>query len=151
MLSAIVGNRPLTELAELVTVMFVRTVCTLILFVGPLISGCGPGDPTPTIRARFQQMAGYLCTDNVDACVTLADPIYVRAQGTEKVKFQLKLLAGLIKLGKLTEQDIRVDQINVAEDGKTAQVQFSLQSNGEWKSQNPSNWVLSDGQWYYSP
>ncbi len=93
-------------------------------------------------------MVGYLCQDDVDSCVTLADPLYVRAQGMDKVKFQLKILAGLIKLGKLTEADVRIDEVVVANDRKSAEVRFSLRSKGEWKSQKPSRWVLSDGQWY---
>jgi hypothetical protein len=89
-----------------------------------------------------------VCQDDVESCVKLADPVYVRAQGADKVKFQLKLLAGLFKLGKLTEADVRIDQVVIAQDKKSAEVQFSLQSKGAWKSQKPTKWVLSDGQWY---
>lgn len=89
-----------------------------------------------------------VCQDDAESCLKFADPVYVRAQGAEKVKFQLKLLTGLFKLGKVTEADVRIDQIVVAENQQSAEIQFSLQSKGEWKSQKPSRWVLSDGQWY---
>jgi copper chaperone CopZ len=113
-----------------------------------LSNGCTQPDVKPTIQARFQEFAGVVCRDDVESCVKIVDPVFVRAQGSDKVKGQLKLLTGLFKLGKVTEADVRVDQVIVAEDRKSAEVQFSLQSKGVWESQKPTRWVLSDGQWY---
>jgi hypothetical protein len=49
---------------------------------------------------------------------------------------------------ELKEADVRIDEIVVGEDRTSAEVRFSLQSKGEWKSQSPSKWILSDDQWY---
>ncbi len=49
---------------------------------------------------------------------------------------------------KMLDTDVRIDQVVIAQDQKSAEVQFSLQSKGQWKAQKPSRWVLSDGQWY---
>jgi hypothetical protein len=84
----------------------------------------------------------------MESCVTLADPVYVRAQGSDKVKFKLKILSALFKLGNLTEADVRIDEVVVADDLESARVHFSLRSKGEWKSQSPSRWILSDDEWY---
>jgi len=123
-------------------------VWVIVVMMAFLSSGCTQPDVKPTIQARFQEFAGVVCRDDVESCVKIVDPVFVRAQGSEKVKGQLKLLTGLFKLGKVTEADVRVDQVIVAEDRKSAEVQFSLQSKGVWKSQKPTRWVLSDGQWY---
>ena len=126
----------------------VRTSVIILLFVALLSSGCAPSDPSPTIRARFQEFGVALVRDDVDSGMKFLDPVFIRAQGGDKLKGQLRILSGLFKLGKMTEADLRVDQVIVAEDRKSAEVRYSLQSNGEWKPQKPSRWVLSDGQWY---
>ncbi len=120
----------------------------LLLLIALLLPGCGGPNHEPVVRSRFQEFARSVCQDDVESCVKLADPVYMRAQGADKVKLQLKLLTGLFKLGKVTEADVRIDQIVIAQDQKSAEVQFSLQSKGQWKAQKPSRWVLSDGQWY---
>lgn len=112
-------------------------------------TGCGGPDHKAAIRVKFEQLTGHVCRDEVDACVPLVDPVYVRGQGEAKVKGQLKILAGVFKLGKITPADVRIEDIVVAKDARSAEVLFSLQSRGEWKSQKPSKWVLADGQWYF--
>jgi len=111
-------------------------------------TGCGGPDHKAALQDKFQQLVGHLCQDNLEACTSMVDPVYVRAQGTNGVKVQLKVLIGLMKLGKITPNDVRIDEIVVAEDAKTAEVRFSLQSNGAWQASRPSRWVYSEGQWY---
>ena len=43
---------------------------------------------------------------------------------------------------------VRIDEVTVADDCKTATVRISLSDKGQWKSLNPSKWVRADGQWY---
>lgn len=123
-----------------------RLSVAFILFLIFAIPGCA--DPKSAIRPRFEQLAKHLCDDDVERAVELADPIYVRANGRDKVKFQLKILSTLFRLGKVTPADLRIDDITVNGDGKSAQVKFSMQSQGTWKSQAPTRWVKTDGQWY---
>lgn len=57
-------------------------------------------------------------------------------------------MGGLMKLAKLQESDVRIDQITLGPDSKSAEVTTSLRIKDEWKPQKPSRWGRSDGQWY---
>jgi hypothetical protein len=128
--------------------MRVFVVLPLITVLLVVLAGCMKPDHEAAIRPRAQQLIGYMCADDLDACVGLTDPLYVRGQGSDKVKIRFKLMNVLIQLGKLSTDDVRIDQITVGEDGKTAFVTTSIRVKGEWKTQNPSKWIRHEGQWY---
>ena len=118
----------------------------LLLLLAP--TGCQKPDPTPIIRDRAQQLLVCLFKEQYDDCLKFCDPIYVRAQGSEKIKGQLKFLSVIFKIAKITDKDIRIETVNVFQDGKTAEVIPSLQVKNEWKPQKPMKWRFEDGQWY---
>ena len=128
-----------------------RAITTVSLLLGITLStGCSGPNHEAAIRQRFQQAAGHLCRKEVEACVPLVDPLFVRGQGSDAVKFRLGIIAALFNIGGLTESDVRIDKVHVAEDKKSATVDFSLRDKQTdvWKSQQSTKWVLSDGQWY---
>jgi len=118
-------------------------LCLLVFF-----SGCANHEAD--IRQRAQQLIDCLCADDMDGCVSLTDPLYVRGQGSDKVKIRFKIMFALTRLGQLNTEDIRVDQVVVSEDKKTAEVSLSARKGEEWNSLPPSNWVRVDNQWYIS-
>jgi hypothetical protein len=127
-----------------------RRIAAVVMLAGAaLIAGCGRVDHEALIRQRAQELIGYMCADDLDGCLKLSDPIFVRAQGREAVRTRFKVLNAFIKLGKVTPDKVRVDSVKVAEDGKTADMGASIMSNNDqWKPLQTMQWVFTDGQWY---
>ena len=118
-------------------------LCLVVFF-----SGCAYHEAD--IRQRAQQLINCLCAEDMDGCVSLTDPLYVRAQGSQKVKFAFGIFALVIRVGKLGPEDVRIDQVVVNDDKKTAQVHMSARNGEEWKPLTPSKWVRTENQWYIS-
>jgi hypothetical protein len=127
-----------------------KTFVALLLVAGTAsIAGCRKVDREAAVRQRTQELIGYMAGDDLDGCIRLTDPVFVRAQGTEGVRVRFKILNALVKLGKLTPDKIRVDSIKVADDHKSAEVAMSFLSNSnDWKPLQPMKWIFTDGQWY---
>ena len=112
-------------------------------------AGCAKVDQEPKVRQRTLELIGYMAADDVNGCIRLTDPVFVRAQGTEGVRVRFKILNAIVKLGKLTPDKVRIDAIKIADDRKSAEVTMSFLSNtNEWKAIQPMKWIFSDGQWY---
>jgi hypothetical protein len=112
------------------------------------LAGCAKPNHEKAIRERAQTLIGALCRGDNNACLQFADPLFVRAQGENNVKGRFGILAFFIKVGKLSEADIRIDEVGVSPDGKNAVVRISYLSQGQWKVADPINWVFSEGKWY---
>ena len=119
-----------------------------VLIVSLLLAGCGKARQEKALRERAQQLIGLLCRGETDACLEYADPIYLRAQGSGGAKLAFGIMGALLKLGKHTEQTVRIDGVDLGDNGTTATVRLSLLDQGQWKPMNPSKWVYSDGKWY---
>ena len=119
-----------------------------LLIIGICAVGCGKARHERAVRERAQKLIGHLCRGETDACVEYADPVYVRAQGVNGAKVAFGLMGFALKLGKHSEQTVRVDEVAISDDGKTATVRISLLADGQWKPINPSKWVYADGKWY---
>lgn len=124
----------------------------LALLAGLTLLGliaCKQPDPTPVLRQRFELLTKNICGNQPEACVELVDPVYVRAQGTDKVAGSFKFMVGLFKIMNVQENKVRIDEVLVLPTGKAAEIRYSLQVNGEWKPQDkPTKWLLVDGQWF---
>lgn len=58
-------------------------------------------------------------------------------------------MVGYYKFLNIQENKVRIDEVLVLPAGKTAEIRYSLQVNGEWKPQDKAtNWLLADGQWF---
>jgi hypothetical protein len=115
-----------------------------------LFGGCVRPDHESAVRERAEALVGHLFREDFGACLEMTDPVYVRAQGTDKVKFRFKLLLGLSKLGQLGRADVRIQEVNVAPDSRTAAVYLGVRSDGEWKPLEPTRWVRDGGTWYFT-
>jgi len=124
-------------------------VLSIISLLVPLVTlvGCGPNHEAK-IRERVTQLAVYSCSNDLDGCVQITDPVFVRSQGVAAVKARYKLLNAFVRLGQLTPDKIRIDSIEVAENGKSAQVGISFMVDDEWRKRDPARWVYHEGQWY---
>ena len=119
-----------------------------LLSLSLCLVGCGKARHESAVRERAQQLIEHLCRGETDVCLAYADPVYVRAQGTNGTKIAFGIMGALLKLGQHTKDTVRIDEVTVADDCKTATVRISLSDKGQWKSLNPSKWVRADGQWY---
>ena len=130
--------------------MSARRILTVLslMVIGLCLVGCGKARHEKAVRERAQRLIGHLCRGETDACLEFADPIYLRAQGTGGAKIAFGIMGGLLKLGKHTEETVRIDEVVLSDDGKTATVRMSLLAEGQWKPLNPSRWVYADGKWY---
>jgi len=119
-----------------------------VLLLASLVA-CNKPDPTPVLRERFTLLAKNICGNQPEACVALVDPVYVRAQGTDKVVGSFKFMVGLYKFMNIQENKVRIDEVLILPAGNSAEIRYSLQVNGEWKPQEkPTKWLLVDGQWF---
>ena len=122
--------------------------CLPLLFILPLlVAGCGPPHEE-TIHQRAELLIGHLVDEDYEACVELTDPDFVRQRGTDGTKMAYRLLGGFVKLGSITRDRVRIDQITVAEDAATATAGLSLRVGDTWKSLKPLKWRRVEGQWY---
>lgn len=128
--------------------MITKIMRTFVLML-PVVffAGCGANHEAK-IRERVTQLIVFSCANDLEGCVSLTDPIFVRSQGSNAVKARFKILNAIVRLGKLTPEKVRIDKIEVADGSKTAQVTTSFFVNDQWKQNSPSRWVQADGQWY---
>ena len=122
--------------------------CLPVSFIVPLlVAGCGPPHEE-TIRQRAELLIGHLVDENYEACVELTDPDFVRQRGTDGTTMAYRLLGGFVKLGNITRDRVRIEQITVAEDAATATAELSLRAGDTWKPLKLLKWRRVDGQWY---
>lgn len=113
-----------------------------------LLPGLWSGRHKNALRARTTTLIGCLCRDDMDGCVGLTDPAFVRQNGNDKTKIRFKILSVVFTLAKIQPGDVRIDDVTLGPDSKTADVTTSIRIKDEWKVQKPTKWVRSDGQWY---
>ena len=139
----VIGGAVLGAILVAVVIAVARPQLTESLFPGLWAS-----HHRKVVRERSTELIRCLCRDDMDGCIRLADPVFVRQQGVDKVKLLFKLMNVIATLGKIQETDVRVDDVTLGPENKTAEVPISIQIRGEWKVQKPLKWVRSDGQWY---
>ncbi len=104
------------------------------------------------IDERSHELFGHLCRDEIDACVPMADPAEVQRAGTDAVKNRFKVLSAGLKIAqifsKLNDDDLRIDAIELAPDGKSATASGSIRMGGKWSEAKTYRWVRVGSQWY---
>jgi hypothetical protein len=113
-------------------------------------AGCARPDYEGAVLRRAETLVGHLFREEWDACVDMTDPVFVRAQGRDRVKFRFQLILGISKLGQLTQEDVRIDQVVVSEDAQTARAGLSVRQGEEWKPLDPLRWVRVEDTWYFT-
>jgi hypothetical protein len=100
------------------------------------------------ITERVTTLVDHLRNNNMQGCIDLTDPAFLRQHGDGGATVHFEILSGLIWLGKLKQEDIRVDEVTLGSDSRSAQVKVSVRTAGQWKVQTPYRWVRVDGKWY---
>jgi hypothetical protein len=125
-----------------------RSGVGLLLAVCALAAGCGNGDQQDLARQRAKAFVRHLTHNEIDACVQFAAPALAKQEGTGALKARFATMHAALKLEQQAEVDVRIDQVKLSGNHKTAEVRYSVQSGGEWVAQPPLRWVLVDGQWF---
>ena len=116
-----------------------------------LVPSLWAGKHKAAVRQRATEMVGYLTENNLDGCVALTDPAFVRQHGVNGVKIRFGLLHLAAKAGKLDAAAVQLGEVRLTPDNQRAEIDMSLRMQGEWKAQNPGRWVRVDDRWYYCP
>lgn len=103
------------------------------------------------VRGRAAELVGYLYENELDKCVELTDPAFVRQHGVTNVKLRFGVVYLLAKAGKYTMDDVQLGEVRLSPDNQRAEIDMQLRINGEWQYQKPGKWVRVDDQWYCSP
>ena len=128
-----------------------RYISALLFGVSLLVfSGCGPADPDVAIRGRWNQFMEGILSRDPDSSKRVMEPAYITEQGDGAISDRLAGFSKLLRAGKIKKDDLRIDQVTIAEDGKSATVSHSMRTQeGEWLSQAPyGRWVKVGGTWY---
>lgn len=116
-----------------------------------LMPGLWAGKHKETVRLRATELIGHLSQNQLDPCVAMTDPAFVRQHGVNAVKLRFGLLHILSKAGKLTPDDVQLGEIRLSPDNQRAEIEMQLRVGGQWKPQKPGRWVRVDDAWYFSP
>jgi hypothetical protein len=100
------------------------------------------------ITERVTVLVEHLRNENMEGCVTFTDPALLRQQGEMAVKGRFKLMSLGLWLGRVKPEDVRIDDITLGTDSKSAQVKVSVRTGGQWKVNDTYRWVRFDGKWY---
>ena len=120
----------------------------LIACAALLLAGCSSKEKhEKALRERAVELHKHVVKGEWDACLKMSDPDVVAKKGTETVIGLFKILNGLLKFGKVGEEDYRVDEVVLAPDFKTAEVKGSNRINNAWKPAQNAKWVLVGGKW----
>jgi class 3 adenylate cyclase len=110
-----------------------------------------------TVGARCMAFMKTLDASDWDGALQYLDPAEVREQGNENIAGRLKLVTGLMKLGGMRADKIRIASVDLFESGTRASIRLELlrkkPGEGEtWQPlPDPSKWQLIDDQWYTAP
>lgn len=98
------------------------------------------------INERAKELLDSLGKDDTDGAIRLTDPNVVMQHGVGWVGVHHKVLAGFVRLAG--KDNIRIDDVILSSDSKTADVKISRRQGSDWKSLDPSKWVRVHGKWY---
>ena len=128
-----------------------RHLAAILLGVSLLVfSGCGSTDPDVAIRGRWNEFVEGILSRDPDSSKRVMEPAYITEKGDAAISDRLEGFSKLLRAGKIKKEDMRIDQITIAEDGKSATVSHSMRTQeGEWLSQAPyGRWAKVGSTWY---
>lgn len=123
------------------------TAITCLAIFAVLSAGCTV-DQKPIVQARVKQYFTKFLQEDYEGCAKMLSPATIDRIGREGAIARLKLLSIIAKVGNITENDFRIDEVTVSPDNKTATTKVSVRANGEWRSIATQKWVNEAGVWY---
>jgi hypothetical protein len=103
------------------------------------------------VRMGATRLIDNLCTNDLDACVALLDPDFVRQHGVNGVKVGFALFYVAIKVGRLDADDVTFGEVRLSPDARRAEIETTIRLAGDWQKQHPGTWGRRDGRWYAMP
>ncbi len=104
-----------------------------------------------SVHDRAEEFLQCLVDDDLERCVELTDPDFVREQGEFATKTQLGFLMLLADAVEFTTDRVQLGDVELSEDHQTATIDVSAQRKGVSTPATAWKWVRVDGEWYYSP
>jgi len=100
------------------------------------------------IAERTKTLVDDLCRKDINGCIALTDPAYVRNRGEDLTRLQFDGMSRVLRLINAGPDDVRIDEITLDPDSKSAQVKVSIRIAGKWEPHKTYRWVRVDGNWY---
>jgi hypothetical protein len=100
------------------------------------------------IAERTRTLVDDLCREDVPGCLALTDPAYVRKHGENVTRLHFDGMILALKIINAKPEDVRIDDITLDPDAKSAQVKVSVRIAGKWEPNKTYRWVRVDGNWY---
>jgi hypothetical protein len=115
-----------------------------------LSAGCKSQSPEDAVRARWNQLINNTLANDVEAAIEVVDPSEITRLGPDEVKRRQKAFGDLLRAGRITKADLRIDSVTLGADGSTAVVNHSMRTKeGKWLEQVPyGSWVKVDKTWH---
>jgi hypothetical protein len=102
------------------------------------------------IAERTKILVDDLCRKDVNGCIALTDPALVRKRGEDLTRLHFEGLIAVLRFINLGPDDVRIDEITLDSDSKSAQVKVSIRIAGKWEPHRTYRWVRVDGNWYFT-
>ncbi|MFC1586749.1 adenylate/guanylate cyclase domain-containing protein [Planctomycetota bacterium] len=100
------------------------------------------------VAARAREFILSIINEDWPKALAMVDPDFKAKHPQRKIIGMFKMLGGASKLMRLEEDDIRMAEVFLAEDGKTAMVAPKMLIKEEWKEGKPCHLKLLEGKWY---
>jgi len=142
------------KIAGLLVVAVVAVGAVVVLrpqWAESMAPGLWAGRHKRVVRERATEFVDYLGKNELDKCVEMTDPEYVRQNGVVAVKLGFGVFHLLAKAATLSQDDVQLSEVRLSDDNQTAEIDISLRIGGQWQYQKPWHWVRVEDQWYHSP
>lgn len=106
------------------------------------------GSHKKAITQQTNLLVEQLRTEKIDAALDLTDPQFLKDHGRNGAKLHLAPRSIILRVAKIGPEDVRIDDIAVAPDGRSATAKMSLRVAGQWKPIDAVKWVRREGVWY---
>lgn len=89
-----------------------------------------------------------------DSALSYVPPNALIQGDADKIWNKLSFMAFMVRLGKITQDDIRVKYVHITEDGTSADVIMQIlrkvptQEEKIWQDSKPLKWIKLNGSWY---
>jgi hypothetical protein len=140
------GQTPVASLREALQIIAADT--PRYAEIQPLLDKAQELTAAQRVRARYAAFARLLFAQDWEKCQAFVDPEARMKYGAGGIQFRLQIILGVAKLLKLTENQVRVQQVRFQKERTTADVIAAFFLNSEWKEQPPSRWRRDGDEWY---
>ncbi|OGV78366.1 MAG: hypothetical protein A3K19_20080 [Lentisphaerae bacterium RIFOXYB12_FULL_65_16] len=100
------------------------------------------------VAGRAREFLQALLSKDWNKCVEFMHPDSKMQIGVKGLRGRMQLLGFFGGILAITDKDIEITKVTLAEDLQSATVMQRARVKGQWKEENPQTWRRSDGAWY---